>query len=190
MMVYGDFAIGKCGNADVYFLVDADIAEDISQNVWTLDGHGYACRNKGGKMQLLHRLVMEMATGRELPRGMYIDHINQCKTDNRLCNLRIVNPTASAMNMPLKSDNTSGVTGVSRGRNGIGWRAYISVNKKRIELGTYPTIEAATMARHAAEERYGYTHRQDLAAFLIEMEGGDGHEETGAKRADHLHPVV
>ena len=173
MIVYGDMAIGKCGNSDVYFLVDAEVAKEIDQGVWTLDGHGYVCKNKRGRIIRLHHYVMERATGRELPRGMYIDHINQCKTDNRLCNLRIVNPTASAMNMPLKADNTSGVTGVSRGRKGIGWRAYITVNKKRIELGTYPTIEAATMARHAAEEHYGYTHRQGLAAFLIEIEGRD-----------------
>lgn len=172
MTVYNDFAVEKCGNKDVYFLVDASVAEAIGKNTWTLDGHGYLCRNVMGKLQRLHTYVIETVTGKTVPKGMYVDHINKCKTDNRLCNLRIVSPSDSAMNMPLKANNTSGYTGVSHGRNHKGYRAYITVDKQRIELGTFPTIEEAARARYVAEERYGFTHQQNLEAFLIELEGG------------------
>ena len=34
------------------------------------------------------------------------------------------------------------------------WRAYITVDKKRINLGTYDRIEEALEARKTAEEKY------------------------------------
>lgn len=37
------------------------------------------------------------------------------------------------------------------------YRAYITVNKKRIELGYYNTLTEATMARKQAEKLYGFT---------------------------------
>lgn len=171
MTLYNDFAVEKCGNRDVYFLIDADVAEAVCQNAWTLDSTGYLCRNIKGSLQRLHNFIIETATGKKVPEGMYVDHINKCKTDNRLCNLRIVSPRDSAMNLPIKANNTSGYTGVSRGRDNKGYRAYITVDKKRIELGTFQTIEEAARARYAAEERYGFTHQQNLEAFLIDMEG-------------------
>lgn len=171
MILLGDFAVGKCGNCDVYFLVDSDMASLVDKNVWSLDGHGYVCRNKDNRVERMHTLIIEQADGKPVPHGMYVDHINKCKRDNRRCNLRIVSPMDSAKNMPLRSDNSTGVSGVSLGRNGKGYRAYITVNKKRIELGTYPTLQEAARVRYVAEEKYGYTHQQNLAAFLIEMEG-------------------
>ena len=89
--------------------------------------------------------------------------------------MRIVDPKTNSKNLPLKSNNSTGVTGVAKGRGGNGWRAYINVDKKRIELGTYKTIEEAARVRYAAEEKFGFKHQQNLAAFLIEMEGyGNG----------------
>lgn len=170
MLKFGDFAVAKCGNADVYFLCDTEFADDVSNNTWTLDSCGYVCRNKNGAVQRLHNFVIETSVGKAVPSGMYVDHINRCKTDNRLCNLRIVDPATNSKNLPIKTNNSTGVTGVSKGRGGSGWRAYITVNKKRIELGTYKTIEEAARVRYAAEEKFGFTHRQNLAAFLIEME--------------------
>ena len=176
MTRYGDFAVEQCGNAEVFFLFDNDMTEEVAKNTWTLDGHGYVCRNKGGKLERLHTLVAMKEIGGEIPAGSYVDHINQCKTDNRRCNLRVVSPEDSARNMPLRANNTTGVAGVSLGRGGKGYRAYITVDKSRIELGTYKTLQDAARARYAAEERYGFTHRQNLKAFLIVMEG-DGENE-------------
>lgn len=175
MQKYGEFAVVKCGNTDAYFLCDAQIADDVNNNTWTLDSCGYVCRNKNGSLQRLHNFVIETTYGEKIPKGMYVDHINRCKTDNRLCNLRIVDPKTNSKNLPLKSNNSTGVTGVAKGRGGNGWRAYINVDKKRIELGTYKTIEEAARVRYAAEEKFGFKHQQNLAAFLIEMEGyGNG----------------
>lgn len=173
MTRYGDFVVEQCGNAEVFFLFDDDMTEEVAKNTWTLDGHGYVCRNKGGKLERLHALVVKKAIGGDIPDGVYVDHINKCKRDNRICNLRIVSPQDSAKNMPLKANNTTGVTGVSLASKGEGYRAYITVDKRRIGLGTYPTLQEAARARYAAEERYGFQHQQSLKAFLIDKETGD-----------------
>ena len=98
-------------------------------------------------------------TYKQKPEASFVDHINQDKLDNRRTNLRFVDGLRSSMNMPLRSDNSTGVTGVSNKLKGgsKGYRAYITVNKKRIELGTYKTLEDAMNARRAAEDHYGFT---------------------------------
>lgn len=53
-----------------------------------------------------------------------------------------------------KLNNTSGVTGVSKNANKKRWRAYITINKKRIHLGTFDLFEDAVNARKEAEEKY------------------------------------
>ena len=169
MFLFGDLIVEKCGNADIYFLVDKNMQDELQNHKWTLEKNGYLCRNQNGKIIRLHTVVIEKNLGHKIPKGMYVDHINKCKTDNRLCNLRIVSPKDSAKNMPIKSNNTTGTTGVSKGRGGKGYRAYITINKKQINLGTYKTKEEASRARYIAEEKYGFTHQQNLSAFLCEM---------------------
>lgn len=172
MIVCNRFCTDKCGNSDEYYLFDTSMKDVVSNSVWTLDGKGYACRNNKGTLERMHTIVVENATGKKIPEGMYVDHINEDKLDNRLCNLRIVSPQESARNMPIKSNNTTGVTGVAKASKGNGYRAYITVNKKRMCLGTYPTIEEAARVRHCAEQKYGFKSKQNLNAFLCEMERG------------------
>lgn len=44
-----------------------------------------------------HRLAWEMTYG-SIPKGKMIDHINRNKTDNRICNLRLVTPSENHIN--------------------------------------------------------------------------------------------
>ena len=46
-------------------------------------------KNGVGKTKLVHRLVWETFNG-EIPKGMQVNHINEVKTDNRLCNLNLL----------------------------------------------------------------------------------------------------
>ena len=169
MLIFNDFGIEKCSNAEEYFLFDSSFSEEIKQNKWTLDSAGYVCRNKNGKLERLHRLVIE-TDGYKIPKGMYVDHVNKCKTDNRKCNLRLVTPQESARNMPIRNNNKFGVTGVCVGRGGKNYRAYITVNKKRADLGTYKTLNEAINARLRAEQKYHFQHQQNFVNFLIELE--------------------
>lgn len=153
---HSHFSILRSDKCEI--IVDADIAKDVRNRMWCLDGGGYAVANVGHTLIRLHDYVMAKTCGKK-PEGCYVDHINHDKLDNRRQNLRFVTPAESVLNIPLKANNTSGITGVSHGKNGKGYRAYITIDKKRIELGTYPTIEQASAARRVAEDRYGFKTR-------------------------------
>lgn len=62
-------------------------------------------------------------------------------------------------------NSRTGVTGVSVYRNGR-YRAYITVDRKQINLGYYDCIEEAIVARKAAEQKY-FSSRQEKANEII-----------------------
>lgn len=89
---------------------------------------GYIRVSRNNKVVYLHRLIWEELIG-PIPTGMQVDHINRNRTDNRLCNLRLVTIQDNRKNMSKRSDNTSGITGVSY------WAAQ---NAYRASVGKYP----------------------------------------------------
>ena len=47
--------------------------------------------NEGNiKKYLLHRVVYEAVTGSPIPSDMQCNHINECKSDNRFCNINLL----------------------------------------------------------------------------------------------------
>ena len=42
------------------------------------------------KTYKVHRVVYEAVSGSKIPDGLQINHINECKTDNRFCNLNLM----------------------------------------------------------------------------------------------------
>lgn len=171
---FGRFSVMYSDKVDGIIL-DTEIADMVSDHRWCLDTGGYPVANYGNDLVRLFDLVMALGN-EEKPKGYYVDHINHDKLDNRRTNLRFVSPQESSRNMPLKGNNTSGYTGVSQTKNGR-YRAYITVNKKRIELGHYATAIEARQARQEAEDRFGFLTRPKTVrdkcnvAFLCELEG-------------------
>lgn len=153
---FGRFAVMEKDGIDA-IIIDSEIASLVASRKWCLDSHGYPIINLGGKSVRLFDVVMAHCVS-EKPSGCYIDHINQDKLDNRVANLRFVTPQENARNMPLKSDNTSGYTGVSKTKNGT-YRAYITIGGKQRNLGYYKTIEEAASARREAEDRLNFKTR-------------------------------
>jgi HNH endonuclease/AP2 domain len=65
----------------------------------------------------------------------------------------------------INSNNSSGVTGVSYDiTNGV-WKAYITVDVRKIYLGNFESIEGAAAARDAAELKYKYGKYHDTASI-------------------------
>lgn len=90
-----------------------------------------------------------------------IDHINQNKLDNRITNLRDVPKELNQRNGTRKSNNTSGVTGVTWHKQRGKWCAQASVGGKHYHIGLFEKLtEAETAARkfrveHEFTENHG-----------------------------------
>ena len=84
--------------------------------------------------------------------GKNVDHINNNTLDNRKENLRICTPHQNSMNLKVKSNNTSGIIGVSVcGRK---WRARLMFNRQEIPFGYYEDFDDAVRARLIGEYKY------------------------------------
>jgi hypothetical protein len=74
-----------------------------------------------------------------------IDHINRIRNDNRICNLREVEPYQNKQNKVLRSNKT-GLPGVSLHKKNGKFHARIRLRCKTISLGYYRTPEEASEA--------------------------------------------
>lgn len=102
-----------------------------------------------GRIVELHRWLMGE------PEGMYVDHIDGNTLNNSRTNLRVCTNAANIRNGRIRTNNTSGNTGVRQPRGpGTKWEARIRVNYKIIILGFFDTFEEAVGARKAAEKTY------------------------------------
>ncbi len=131
--------------------------KDVSELKWYYGGNGYAVRkNRGEGMTYLHRWVMERKIGRSLKPTEHVDHISGVLLDCTRTNLRIATRSENMANSKIRTDNKTGVRGVTLdGRNGH-YLAQVYVGGKKIHLGAYKTIEEASKARRDKEiEMYG-----------------------------------
>ena len=115
--------------------------------------HGY----KGGRINysyvLAHRIIWKMVTGEE---PNEVDHIDGDRSNNRWSNLRDVSSQGNKRNAKLRSDNTSGVVGVTWHSTRKRWCAFIIIDGKCVSLGTFREFEEAVAARKAAEIAHNF----------------------------------
>jgi len=143
----------------MFDLVDGKLIRKVSAGnskagsvVGVIRKDGYSRVWACGVHALVHRLVWKMETGQEPPK--YLDHVNGDRSDNRIENLREADHAINMWNQSIRKSNTTGFTGVSmRAANGA-WVAAITVNKKRICLGTHVAIENALMAYEDGCRKY------------------------------------
>ena len=103
-----------------------------------------------------HRLVWFYVYGIWPTHGL--DHINRCKTDNRLVNLRDVPLNINHQNRDILDSNTSGYTGVFVTNRKNPYRARIRINGKRVSLGSFATAEEAQLAYETAKKKLLMEH--------------------------------
>jgi hypothetical protein len=115
---------------------------------------------------MAHRVAWAIYHG-EWPSDQ-IDHINGITYDNRIINLRVVTTTENARNANMKSNNTSGITGVTWDNGKRRWKAQIMVNGRCVNLGRFKTIEEAAAVRKEAATKYGFTERHGTKAEEVE----------------------
>lgn len=93
----------------------------------------------------LHRFITNC------PKGLVVDHINRNPADNRRSNLRICTQFENNKN---RSNNTSGITGVTWHSRSKKWRATIKKNGKQYELGEFKDKDKAIQAGLKAEQEF------------------------------------
>lgn len=156
----GEYGVGYTSNTNEPFYFDIEDFDKIKNYSWSINSDGYivAYINKDIPIYPLHRLIVKT--------DKIVDHINHRKYDNRKCNLREVTNQQNTMNQSLKSNNTSGVTGVDFIKNTSKWRARIKSNNKEIHLGVFDTFDDAVKARKEAEDKcfgeYSYNNSINL----------------------------
>lgn len=121
--------------------------------VGDLAGHrkpdGYLSVKIRGQQYQLHRVVWLIAYGDWPKRD--IDHIDGCRTNNAIANLRDVDRTTNSQNIRKcsKNNKASGLLGVSAVRGK--WQSKINVGGRSIYLGVYATPEEAHHAYLSAK---------------------------------------
>lgn len=116
---------------------------------------GYKHGSIDGVLYGAHRIAWALGNA-EWP-NQSIDHINGDPSDNRLSNLRLITASGNCRNRKLRSDNSSGVTGVSWLKKLCKWQVCISgVNGQQQYLGIYSDLSEAIEVRRRAEKDHGY----------------------------------
>lgn len=100
----------------------------------------------------MHRVVAERS-GYALV-GLTADHIDGNTMNNRRTNLRPATPSRQTMNTRRRSDNSTGIKGVSRDKAPGTWRARIMVGGRGVYLGSFRSQDEAAAAYAVAAARY------------------------------------
>lgn len=111
--------------------------------------------NKNIGYTMVHRIIWEMTNG-DIPDGLFIDHINGDRSDNRIDNLRLVTKLGNSMNSSIRKDNKTGIVGVAIYKRTGKWRASINFKKNQMHLGFFDNFISACEARIVAEVSMGY----------------------------------
>lgn len=120
----------------------------------TSDRHGYLTGHIFNRRIFAHHVAFALANGRWPSRAL--DHIDGNRANNLPPNLREATQAENMRNTALRSDNMSGVMGVSWDKENRRWRADIRVNGRRFNLGRFRSIQDAISARKAAEREHQF----------------------------------
>lgn len=138
---------------DKVAIVDDEDYASLSRRRWRLSTKGYAERTgikKGETARstiLMHREILKVKS------GMWVDHINGDKLDNRRNNLRLVTPSQNRMNSVGRTNILKGVSWNAKKKN---WLASIRLEGKTIYLGSFTNQKDAALAYdRAAKKLFG-----------------------------------
>jgi hypothetical protein len=137
-------------------IVSPEDEDLLAAHKWQFDvrlgGYVYASRTvwKDGvsKKVYLHRLIAGAGP------GQHVDHVNRNTLDNRRGNLRICSASQNQANRGLPRTNTSGAKGVHWVPQNSCWRAQITVNGRKINLGRFQSLAEAQRAYDEAARRH------------------------------------
>ena len=126
----------KCENpntGDVFAVDKTDLEKVVKYKFWNIDkSSGYV---KTGSGVYLHRLITNC------PDGLFVDHINGEKEDNRQINLRICSVAQNSYNRGCSKNSKTKLRGITK--RGNSYRVKISKDGKQYSLGSFKDINEA-----------------------------------------------
>ncbi|MBU3186530.1 hypothetical protein [Clostridium estertheticum] len=145
----GEYGIGYTfkGREFYFDLEDYDKLKDYCWSIKNSDELVIAREPLTGKNILIHRLIMDC------PEDMEVDHIFHLRYDNRKSQLRIVTGSQNMMNTNIRSNNTSGIKGVSFREDTQRWNAAITKDGINISK-TFINKKDAIAYRNMLEKKY------------------------------------
>jgi hypothetical protein len=136
----------------LYWRKKVNKRHSIEQPAGTDNASGYCVITINGKKIHAHRLIW-LWHNESLPK--MIDHANRDTLDNRIENLREADYVRNAYNSKLKSDNTSGVKGVSWCNTYNRWVVQMYANKQKVTGRFKMFDEAVEFAANKRRELHG-----------------------------------
>lgn len=124
-------------------IVDEEDEHLLEAHSWCFKDGKYPLARIKGKNVYLHHLILKST--------FLVDHIDRNPLNNRRSNLRPSNKSTNSMNSKLRTDNTSGIKGVSWNKEKSLWEVYITKNKNRHRLGYFKELKDAALKRADAE---------------------------------------
>lgn len=134
------------GSIRTFTWVDEDDYEQANFISWCLTPHGYVTRTVGPKNNQytfrLHRLILALRDDdKRQP-----DHVNGKRTDNRRCNLRIVEERHNHQNVRPRAGVTSKYRGVCWDKRRAKWKAEGKLDGRGRFLGYFTDEDEAGAA--------------------------------------------
>ncbi|WP_186294769.1 HNH endonuclease signature motif containing protein [Vibrio algivorus] len=151
---------------------ESEFTNSFSHKMWSkrFSGKEIVAKNESGYITVrinrqsmpAHRAMWILAHGK-IPDGLFIDHINHIRHDNRISNLRVVTHIQNQKNLSMNSRNTSGVNGVRYDKKSGKWLASLCHKDKTYFLGSFKTLDEAKNVRLSADDRFGFhdNHGED-----------------------------
>jgi len=137
----------KEGKEKIRSIIDLNDVDKCKKYKWC-ESQGYIVTNIDEKKIKIQNIILNK------PENKVVDHKNRNKLDNRKINYRFATDQENSMNQPVRSNNTSGVTGVNWCGVRQKWVARITYNYKSIYLGGYVKFDDAVKVRLEAELKY------------------------------------
>ncbi len=123
-----------------YAIVDPEDFEELNQYKWHCNSRGYAKRaipNESGKGPKQVQVAMHNQIC-PVPEGMFADHINRDRLDNRKANLRPATLKQNLWNRKLAPKNVkTRYRGVNWDKSRQKWRVSLKVDGSRRKFGSF-----------------------------------------------------
>ncbi len=137
----GDYAVDDAGNVfSLKFGKCKKLKPELNTGYYKVS----LCKDGKVKRHLVHRLVAQ-AFLEKYSEDLQVDHIDGCRINNKLENLRMVTPQQNHF-------NRTKAKGYSWNKTSKKWIAYIKVNGKTKNLGCFDTESEARDSYLAAKK--------------------------------------